>query len=230
MHPNLPSTHLGHTPEMTPAGMVSNGRCATDQAQRRGVKRSAGPYTGLFYPHLGGTELGMRVESVLNIDAPQFDLHSPGPHTGDDPSRHGVQWKVCNRSGPTLWNETGVLAHYQANLPSSHPGHTPEMTPAGMVYNGECATDHAERRGVKGSAGPYRGLFCPHRWATELGMRVESVLNIDAPQFALHSPGPQTRDDPSRHGVHWKVCDRSGPTPWSETECWPIQRPILSTS
>ena len=65
---------------MTPAGMVYNGKCAKDQAQRRGVKRSAGPYTGLFYPHLRATELGMRVESVLNIDAPQFTLHSPGPH------------------------------------------------------------------------------------------------------------------------------------------------------
>ena len=54
--------------------------CATDEAQRRGVKRSAGPYTGLFYPHLRATELGMRVESVLNINAPQYALHSPGPH------------------------------------------------------------------------------------------------------------------------------------------------------
>ena len=80
MHPSLPSTHLGHTPEMTPAGMVYNGKCATDQAQRRGVKRSAGPYTGLFHPHLRATELGMRVESGLNIDAPQFALHSPGPY------------------------------------------------------------------------------------------------------------------------------------------------------
>ena len=80
MLPNLHSTDLGHTPEMTPAGMVYNGMCTTDQAQRRGVKRSAGPYTGLYYPHLGATELGMRVESVLNIDAPQFALHSPGPH------------------------------------------------------------------------------------------------------------------------------------------------------
>ena len=60
---------------MTPAGMVYNGKCATDQAPRRGVKHSAGPYTGLFYPHLRETELGMRVESVLNIDAPQFALH-----------------------------------------------------------------------------------------------------------------------------------------------------------
>ena len=76
---------------MTPAGMVYNGKCATDQAQRRGVKRSAGPYTGLFYPHLRATELGMRVESVLNIDASQFALHSPGPHTRDDPSSYGVQ-------------------------------------------------------------------------------------------------------------------------------------------
>ena len=75
MQPNLTSTHLGHTPEMTPAGMVYNRKCATHQAQRCGVKRSAGPYTGLFYPHLRATELGMRVESVLNIDAPQFALH-----------------------------------------------------------------------------------------------------------------------------------------------------------
>ena len=80
MHPNLPSTHLGHTPEVTPAGMVYNQKVATDQAQRRGVKRSAGPYTGLFYPHRRATDQGMRVESVLNIDAPQFALHSPGPH------------------------------------------------------------------------------------------------------------------------------------------------------
>ena len=58
MHPNLPSTHLGQTPEMTSAGMVYNGKCATDQAQRRGVKRSAGPYTGLFYPHLRATSTG----------------------------------------------------------------------------------------------------------------------------------------------------------------------------
>ena len=186
MHPNLPSTHLGQTPEMTPAGMVYTAKCATDQAQRRGVKRSAGPYTGLFYPLLRATELGMRVESDLNNDAAQFALHSPGPHT--------------------------------------------EMTPAGMVYYGKCATDLAQRRGVKRSAGPYTGLFYPHLTATELGMRVESAFNIDAPQFALHSPGPNTRDDPSRHGVLWKVCNRSGPTPWSETECWPIHRPILSTS
>ena len=55
---------------MTPAGMVYNGKCATNQAQRRGVKRSAGPYTGLFYPDLGAIELGLQVESVLNIDAP----------------------------------------------------------------------------------------------------------------------------------------------------------------
>ena len=186
MHPNLPSTHLGQTPEMTPAGMVYNGKFATDQAQRRGVKRSAGPYTGLFYPHLRATELGMRVESVLNINAPQWAIHSPGPHT--------------------------------------------EMTPAGMVYNGRCATDQAQRRGVKRSAGPYTGLFYPHLRTTELGMLVESALNIDAPQFALHSLGPHTRDDPSRHGVQWKVCNRSGPTPWSGTECWRIYRPILSTS
>ena len=48
MHPDLPSTDLGHTPETTPAGMVYNGKCATRLAQRRGVKRSADPYTGLF--------------------------------------------------------------------------------------------------------------------------------------------------------------------------------------
>ena len=104
------------------------------------------------------------------------------------------------------------------------------MTPAGMVYNEKCATDQAQRRGVKRSAGPYTGLFYPHLRATELGMRVESVLNIDAAQLDLHSPAPHTRDDPSRHGVQWKVCNRSGPTPRSETECWPIHRPILSTS
>ena len=166
--------------------MVYNGKCATDQAQRRGVKRSAGTWTGLFYPHFRATELRMRVESVLNINAPQFALHSPGPHT--------------------------------------------EMTPAGMVYNEKCATDQAQRRGVKRSDGPYTGLFYPHRRATELGMRVESALNINAPQFALHSPGRQRIDDPSRHGVQWEVCNRSGPTPWSETECWHIHRPILSTS
>ena len=171
---------------MTPAGMVYNGKCATDLADRRGVKRSAGPYTVLLYPHLRATELGMGLESVLNINAPQFALHSPGPHTRDDPSRHGVQWKVSNRSGPTPWSET------------------------------ECWPIHRP--------------FYPHRRATELGTRVESVSNIDAPQFALHSPGPHTRDDPSRHGVHWKVCNRSGPTPWSGPECWPIHRPILSTS
>ena len=118
----------------------------------------------------------------------------------------------------------------QPNLPSTHLGHTPEMTPAGMVHNGKCATDHAQRRGVKPSAGPYTGLFYPLLRATKLGMRVESVLNIDAPQFALHSPGPHIRDDPSRHGVLWKVCNRSGPTPWSETEYWRIHRPILSAS
>ena len=65
---------------MTPAGMVYNGKWATNQGQRCGVKRSAGPYTRLFYPHLRATELGMRVESVFNIDAPQFDPHSLGPH------------------------------------------------------------------------------------------------------------------------------------------------------
>ena len=147
MHPNLPSNHLGHTPEITPAGMVG---------------------------------------SVLNINALQFALHSPGPHTRDDPSGHGVQWKVCNRSGETPWSET------------------------------ECWAIHRPTP--------------PHLRATELGMRVESVLTIDAPQLALHSPGPRNRNDPSRHGVQCKVCNRSGPTPWSQTECRPIHRPILSTS
>ena len=90
---------------MTPAGMVYNGKCATDQAQRRGVKRSAGPYTDLVYPDLRATELGMRVESALKINAPKFVLRSPGSHTRDDPSRQGVQWKVCNRSGPTPRSE-----------------------------------------------------------------------------------------------------------------------------
>ena len=61
MHPNLASTHLGHTPEMTPAAMVYKEKCATAQAQRHGVRRSARPYTGLFSPHLRATELGMRV-------------------------------------------------------------------------------------------------------------------------------------------------------------------------
>ena len=46
---------------MTPAAMVYNKKRGTDQAQRRGVKRSAGPYTGLFYTHIRVTELGMRV-------------------------------------------------------------------------------------------------------------------------------------------------------------------------
>ena len=116
------------------------------------------------------------------------------------------------------------------NLPSTPLRKIPEMTPAGMVYNGKCATDQAQRRGVKRSAGPYTGLLYPHLRAAELEMRVESVLTINAPQFALHSPVPHSRDDSSRHGVQWKVCNRSGPTPWSETECWSIHRPILSTS
>ena len=61
MHRNLPSNHLGHTPEMTPAGMVYNGKCATDQAVRRGVKPSAGENSGRFYPHPKATELGIEV-------------------------------------------------------------------------------------------------------------------------------------------------------------------------
>ena len=43
------------------------------------------------------------------------------------------------------------------------------MTPAGMVYNGKCATDQAQRRGVKRGAGPYKGLFYQHRWETRAG-------------------------------------------------------------
>ena len=46
---------------MTPAAMVYNEKCPTAQAQRHGVKRSAGRYTGVFYPHLGGGEMRMRV-------------------------------------------------------------------------------------------------------------------------------------------------------------------------
>ena len=126
------------------------------------------------------------------------------------------------------WSQFRTLMH--PNLPSTHLGHTPDMTPAGMVYNGKCATDQAQRRGVKRSAGAYTGLFYPHLRATELRMRVESDLNIDGTPFVLNSPGPHTRDDPSRHGVQWKVCNRSGPMPWSETECWSIHRPIPSTS
>ena len=57
----MPSTNLGQTPEMTPAGMVYNGKCAPDQAQRRGVKRSAGENSGRFYPHPKATELGIEV-------------------------------------------------------------------------------------------------------------------------------------------------------------------------
>ena len=46
---------------MTPAAMVYNEMFATAQDQRYGVKRSAGPYTGVFHSHLRATELGMRV-------------------------------------------------------------------------------------------------------------------------------------------------------------------------
>ena len=68
---------------MTPAGMVYNGKVlATGAGATLWSETECWPgYTGLFYPHLRATELGMRVESVLNIDAPQFDPHSPGPHT-----------------------------------------------------------------------------------------------------------------------------------------------------
>ena len=31
----MASTRSGDTPEMTPTGIVYNGKCATDQAQRR---------------------------------------------------------------------------------------------------------------------------------------------------------------------------------------------------
>ena len=62
-----------------------NPKCATDQIQRLGVQYSVGPFTGLLYPHLRATELGMRVELVLNTDALHFALHSPWPHTRDDP-------------------------------------------------------------------------------------------------------------------------------------------------
>ena len=143
---------------------------------------------------------------------------------------------VCYANDPqkggymTLAPALDLTTSLRGDLPSTHLGQTPEMTPGRMVYNGKCATDQAQRRGVKPSAGPYTGLFYLHLLATELGMRVESVLNIDAPQFALHSRGPNTRDDPSRHGVQSKVCNRSGPTPRGETECWPIHRPIPSTS
>ena len=81
----LPSADLGHIPEMTPECRMYNPKCATDQTQRHGVQQSAGPYTGLFYPHLRATELGMRGEPVLNIDGLNFALHSPWPHTRDGP-------------------------------------------------------------------------------------------------------------------------------------------------
>ena len=45
LHLNLPSTHLGHTPDMPRAAMVYNPKCAT----------------ALFYPQIRATELGMRV-------------------------------------------------------------------------------------------------------------------------------------------------------------------------
>ena len=61
MHPELPSLHLGPTPEMVPAGMVYKEKGVAAQAQSHGVERSAGPYTGLFYPHLRAPELGTRV-------------------------------------------------------------------------------------------------------------------------------------------------------------------------
>ena len=84
MDPSVPSPHLGHIDDPT-LGMVSDRRCATEHAQRNGVKQTASPYTSLFYPHLRATELGMRVEPVWNMDGPDFALHSPWPHTRDDP-------------------------------------------------------------------------------------------------------------------------------------------------
>ena len=69
---------------MTPECGMYNPKCETDQTQRHGVQQSAGPYTGLFYPHLRATELGMRVELVLNTDALHLALQSPWPHTRDD--------------------------------------------------------------------------------------------------------------------------------------------------
>ena len=40
---------------MTPAGMVYNGKCATDQAQRRGVKRTAA-HTQAYSIHILGQQ------------------------------------------------------------------------------------------------------------------------------------------------------------------------------
>ena len=84
MDSNLPSTNLGHIPEMTPECRVYNPKCATDQTQRHGVRKSAGPYTGQSHRLRRTAELGMRVEPVLNTDALHFALHSPWPHPGDD--------------------------------------------------------------------------------------------------------------------------------------------------
>ena len=56
MQPNVPSTDLGHTPEMTPAGMVYYGKCATDQVQRCGMKQECWP----IYRPILSTSLGNR--------------------------------------------------------------------------------------------------------------------------------------------------------------------------
>ena len=83
-----------------------NPKCATDQTQRHAVQQSAGEYTGLFYPHLRATELGMRVERVLNTDGLNLALRSPWPHPGDDrgiydvQSRHGVKQSAGPYTGP----------------------------------------------------------------------------------------------------------------------------------
>ena len=58
-------------------------------------------------------------------------------------------------------------------------------------------------------------LIYPHLRATELGMRMEPVWNMDGPDFALHSPWPHTRDDP-RLGM------RYNPYPW-----YTLEDPIL---
>ena len=104
------------------------------------------------------------------------------------------------------------------------------MTPAGMVYNRKRATEQAQGRGVKRRAGPYTALFYPHLRATERVMRVESVLNIDAPQFALHSPGPHTEMTPASMVYNRKCATDQAPRRGVKRSRWPIHRPILSTS
>ena len=106
--------------EMNPASMVYNQKCATGQAQRRGVKQSARPYTCLFYPYIRATELGMRAEPAWNIDGPELALRSPWQHTTDDPNRHVVQSKVCNRSGLPLWGKRGCWPIHRAIISTSY--------------------------------------------------------------------------------------------------------------